>query len=384
MAAAEQQTQTKTPTQQKVPEPGQSKGQVATLPPARLPYYTALKDRFGVDQAGWRALIDAVWPTAKTVEAVLLALSYCKSRNLDPFKRPVHIVPIWSSVLRKEIEGVWPGIGELRTTAMRTGLYAGCEPAAFGADVTRTFTGSVKDKSKKDERGNASYTSKTVEVVFPEWCQVTVYRLLSTGERAAVPGPKVYWLETYARAGRTELPNEMWSKRPRGQLEKCAEAAALRRAFPEEIGNEITAEEAAGQTFEAVGPGADTIIDQDADDPPARPKREDFGKGSHAQADDDDPRNEDEPGDDQEEGEAGDDGAGEGLDETWQALLQGHRESLAGCSSLGELAMLDKEWRDYVANPPAGKPPEDYVRQVHALFIEARQRIDRAAGKGRR
>jgi len=41
----------------------------------------------------------------------------------------------------------------------------------------------------------------------------------------------------------------MWAKRPRGQLEKCAEAAALRRAFPEEIGNEYAAEEVEGQAF---------------------------------------------------------------------------------------------------------------------------------------
>ena len=39
----------------------------------------------------------------------------------------------------------------------------------------------------------------------------------------------------------------MWANRPVGQLEKCAEAGALRRAFPEEIGNALTAEEMDGQ-----------------------------------------------------------------------------------------------------------------------------------------
>ena len=38
----------------------------------------------------------------------------------------------------------------------------------------------------------------------------------------------------------------MWLKRPRGQIEKCAEAAALRSAYPEEIGNEYVPEEMAG------------------------------------------------------------------------------------------------------------------------------------------
>src|SRR6185369_500402 len=41
---------------------------------------------------------------------------------------------------------------------------------------------------------------------------------------------------------------KMWQERPEGQLEKCAEAAALRRAFPEEIGNELTAEEMTGKS----------------------------------------------------------------------------------------------------------------------------------------
>jgi hypothetical protein len=50
----------------------------------------------------------------------------------------------------------------------------------------------------------------------------------------------------------TAAPNEMWKKRPRGQLEKCAEAAALRAAFPEELGNDYAAEEMAGQIVDHV------------------------------------------------------------------------------------------------------------------------------------
>jgi hypothetical protein len=35
----------------------------------------------------------------------------------------------------------------------------------------------------------------------PEWCEVTVYRLGRNGERMPYPGPRVYWLETYALGG---------------------------------------------------------------------------------------------------------------------------------------------------------------------------------------
>jgi hypothetical protein len=54
----------------------------------------------------------------------------------------------------------------------------------------------------------------------------------------------VYWVETYATIKRgDDTPNEMWETRPRGQLEKCAEAAALRAAFPEEVGGDYIPEE---------------------------------------------------------------------------------------------------------------------------------------------
>ena len=44
----------------------------------------------------------------------------------------------------------------------------------------------------------------------------------------------------------------MWGKRPRGQLDKCVEAAALRKAFPEELGNVYAAEEMEGRTIDGV------------------------------------------------------------------------------------------------------------------------------------
>lgn len=202
-----------------------------TIAPERLPYHPMLQERFGVDRASWRALVEAVFPTARSVEGVILALSYCKARKLDPMKKPVHVVPMWDKERKRYVDTVWPGIGELRTTAMRTGLYAGCEAAQFGPDVTQTFR--FKNDDGRDVEMN---------VTFPEWAQVTVYRMVGN-QRVAVPGPRVYWLETYASQGRDGVPNEMWRRRPRGQLEKCAEAAALRRAFPEELGNELTAEE---------------------------------------------------------------------------------------------------------------------------------------------
>ena len=120
-------------------KPAMNKGQLVALKPPRLPYHEAVEHRFGIDRAGWKALVEAIYPNAETADAIIMALSYCRARNLDPFKRPVHIVPMWSSVAGKMIETVWPGISELRTTAFRTGQYAGMSEPDFGPTIERTF-----------------------------------------------------------------------------------------------------------------------------------------------------------------------------------------------------------------------------------------------------
>lgn len=215
-----------------------SKGDVAIFQPARLPYHPAIEERFGLDKGTWKVLVEAIFPAAKTADSIVMALSYCKSRGLDIMKRPVHIVPMWDSGRGAMVETVWPGISELRTTASRTKGYAGCDEAQFGPMITMDFTGRVKEKG--------DWKDAKVTVEFPEWCRITVYRIVGN-ERCKFVGPKVAWLESYATQGASELPNKMWQERPEGQLEKCAEAAALRRAFPEEIGNELTAEEMIGR-----------------------------------------------------------------------------------------------------------------------------------------
>jgi hypothetical protein len=90
-----------------------------------------------------------------------------------------------------------------------------------------------------------------VAIEFPEWCRVTVQRQLDTGTIAEFTAEE-RWIENYATAGRdSAAPNAMWRKRPRGQLRKCAEAQALRMAFPELVGAAPTAEEMEGREIDA-------------------------------------------------------------------------------------------------------------------------------------
>lgn len=202
-------------------------GTAIAIAAPRLPFHPAIEQRFGIDVGAWRVLTDAVFPAAAQPESIIMALAYCRARNLDIFKKPVQIVPIWDRKRGAMVDTVWPGISELRTTAMRTGSFAGFDDTAYGPLVEEKLGG--------------------IDVRYPEWAQCTVYRLVG-GQRVPFVGPKVFWIETYATAKRdTKAPNSMWLKRPRGQIEKCAEAAALRRAFPEEIGGEYAAEEMEGQ-----------------------------------------------------------------------------------------------------------------------------------------
>lgn len=200
-------------------------------------------------------LRNSLFPGA-TDQSIKMVLGWCRATGKDPMKKPVHIVPMsvkkpgtrdqyeWRDVLM-------PGIVDYRTDAARTGQYAGNDEAAFGPDVQGAF----------GPQGN-------VRVTYPEWCEFKVYRLVN-GERCAFSSGRVRWLESYATAGKdSDAPNAMWKKRPYGQLEKCAEAMALRRAFPE-VGAQPTADEMVGKPMDVDEVVVDGVIVQTSAPAPA-------------------------------------------------------------------------------------------------------------------
>jgi phage recombination protein Bet len=199
------------------------------------------KQIYEVSEQSWKELTEVTFPTAKTPEAIMMALDYCRTRKLDIFKKPVHVVPMWSAALGRSVETVWPSIMEIQTTASRTGLWAGMDRPVWGPDKTHTFSGRYKDD-------NDQWQETSVTVTFPEWVAVTVYRLVN-GRRCAFT-EEVYWMEAYSTAGgkNSQVPTTMWIKRPKGQLAKCGKAASLRAAFPEECG--YAAEEMDGKSID--------------------------------------------------------------------------------------------------------------------------------------
>jgi len=172
-------------------------------------------------------LRNSLYPGASDT-SIQMVVSYCRASGLDVMQKPVHIVPIYDSKIGGMRDVVMPGIGLYRTQAARSGNYAGVSEPEFGPDITENIGG--------------------VEITYPQWCKVVVKRVIPNGtivEFAAVER----WKENYAIKGgkeRSIAPNAMWLKRPYGQISKCAEAQALRKAFPE-FGASPTAEEMEGK-----------------------------------------------------------------------------------------------------------------------------------------
>lgn len=185
----------------------------------------------GVTPAQYLVLTKSLYPGAKP-ESALMVLDYCAARKLDPMKKPCHIVPMKVKVNDEWIwrDVVLPGIYEYRTTAMRTGLYLGHTAPAYG--------------EMKDYGG----------VSAPEWCSMTFKRAGANG--VVIEFPVTVYFREVCNTKHDGSANERWKKAPIQMLTKCAEAAGLREAFPDEFGGEQTVEEMEGREPLDVPPAA--------------------------------------------------------------------------------------------------------------------------------
>lgn len=183
----------------------------------------------GIKAEEWRTLFDNLYAGAKP-QSVLMVIDYCRARKLDPLKKPCHIVPM--EVRTPNGEYVWrdvvmPGIYEYRITATRTGLYLGHPKPEYG--------------EIQDCQG----------VMAPEWCDFTVYRWNDIAKVRAEYPVRVLFREIVATTRDKKTgegrANARWTKAPHQMLTKCAEAAALREAFPDELGGTHTDDEMHGQ-----------------------------------------------------------------------------------------------------------------------------------------
>jgi phage recombination protein Bet len=206
------------------------------------------------DAAALRATLkNSLYPGANDA-SIDMVLGYCKAAGLDPMQKPVHIVPMMVATGEKDSYGndkkakrdiVMPGIGLYRINAARTGLYAGCSEPEFGPTRVLKYKRDVWEDGPNNKRVKRLADA---ELEYPEWCRIAVEKIVDGQVRSFTA--KEYWLENYAEKGDSGAPNAMWGRRPFGQLAKCAEAQALRKAFPDAVGSQPTAEEMEGKAID--------------------------------------------------------------------------------------------------------------------------------------
>lgn len=210
----------------------------------------------GIEESTWNALSASVYPGARP-DSILMVIDYCRAQGLDPIKKPVHIVPMRVKNAQTGDYGwrdvVMPGINLYRIQAARSGDMAGISEPEFGPLVSRELT---------DKNG------KAVSFEFPEWCKVTVRKIVA-GNIVEFTA-KELWLENYATDGpNSGAPNAMWRKRPHGQLAKVAESQALRKGWPE-VCSAPTAEEMAGKSLDPDAlPGEYSVVPEEPEPEPA-------------------------------------------------------------------------------------------------------------------
>lgn len=135
----------------------------------------------------------------------------CAHRGLSPFRGEIHGIMRYDSRVGKDVLTIQVSVAGRRTIAERTGLYGGqSAPQWCGPD------GEWKDIWLSGDPPAAC----RVEVFRKDWNQPVV-------------GVARY--ASYVQLDKNGRPRGLWKSAPDYMLHKSAEAAALKRAFPDEM-----------------------------------------------------------------------------------------------------------------------------------------------------
>lgn len=174
-------------------------------------------------------------------------LMACQKTQLDPFMRQIYAVKRKC----KKSDGSWgeqmtiqTGIDGYRLIAERTECYAPGPEPTYTYDENGGIV-SCTSYIKKQTRDGTWHTVSS-SAYMEEYCQTFLDK--NTGKKI--------------RAG-------MWSNMPRTMLAKCAEAQALRKAFPAEMSGIYTKEEMQQSEVELISPpkNVNQIIQKESENP---------------------------------------------------------------------------------------------------------------------
>ena len=160
-----------------------------------------------------------------TNDELALFVGQCKRTGLDPFAKQIYAIFRYDRRAGREVMTIQTAIDGFRLIAERTGQYlgkAGTWWCAADRKWQEVWIGSERPVAAK-----------------------VIVRKVVQGHVAEVPAV-AHWSEYVSDQG-------LWKNMPANQLAKCAEALALRQAFPNDLSGLYTSEEM-GQATRPVEP----------------------------------------------------------------------------------------------------------------------------------
>lgn len=170
-----------------------------------------IADATGFNRAQVELVKDTIAKGASDDE-LMLFLHMAQRTGLDPFSKQIYLIKRWDNKEKREVMSAQTGIDGLRLIADRTERYAPGRAPTFEYD-----------------NGGAlfSATAYVKKFVRGEWHEVAA----------------TAHYDEYVQRKRDGGVTQMWEEKPHIMLAKCAEALALRRAFPADLSSLYTADE---------------------------------------------------------------------------------------------------------------------------------------------